>query len=315
MNIVYLYTAQQLEDALYENLRQRRMPDCFLYMGNSGAENWLDLEQSQDFTVASRLTELLARNVDGIAGALPDSLDVVTVGAGDGRKERRLLQALLAGGTIRYTVIDVSSKLVGAALQTAEDLEVEKLGIVAFWEDLPKLRRYWDSPFLLGLLGNNFSNYRPEQLLELVSSQMNEDDYFLFDAHLHPGEAAREDQWRMEVEEAYGSEKNARFNMWPIISHGADPRACRFNIALTEVETSAGSVYRTHKEIRILKPITLEFGDEKLELAEGEVIEMGFTYKYTLDTLRKLLAAEGFNTVKEFCDERAENALLLVKTC
>jgi len=310
---VELYTPQELEESLYRHLRQREMPDCFLYTGQSGAQNWLDLEQSEDFPVASSLTELLRRNADSIAAAMPKGCDLVSIGVGDGSKERLLLEALAPDFGARYVAIDVSSDLVDTALRRVDDLEVDARGYVAFCGDLADLRPRWDSPFLLCLLGNNFCNYEPEELLNRVHAELSRQDMFLLDAHLRPeGEEALE-EWRREIDDAYGSQKNVRFNLWPLIEHGIDPDACRFDIGLIQVQTPAGKAYRTRKQIRVLESATLTFGDRTIELDSGEVIEMGFTYKYTVDQLRELLETAGFSVAKEFRDEGAEHTLMLAK--
>ncbi|MEF8787540.1 MAG: L-histidine N(alpha)-methyltransferase, partial [Planctomycetota bacterium] len=253
-------------------------------------------------------------NADTIAAETPGGCDLVSIGAGDGEKERLLLESLLPDFNARYIPVDVSSELVDRALERVDGLDVDARGYVAFCEDLPDLRPRWDTPFLLCLLGNNFCNYHPEELLQRVLSQMSREDLFLVDAHLRPeGEEAIE-EWRRKIDDAYGSQKNIRFNLWPLFEHGADPEACRFDIGLTEVETPVGSTYRTRKHIRILEPTTLSFGDRAIDLEEGEVIEMGFTYKYTAAQFRDLLASAGFSAVKQFRDDDGEHALILAET-
>ena len=308
-----LRTPHEIEKRLRQNLQRRKLPDCFLYVGDSGAQNWLDLEQSADFTVASRLTELLSENVETIAGALPEPCDLVSIGVGDGQKERILLESLLPEWNGCYVPVDVSSELVDAALETVSNLDVEAKGIVAFFQDLRDLTKYWSSPACLCLLGNNFCNYHPEELLGTVSSEMRHDDLFLFDAHLRPDTSSSEQAWRRRVENAYGSEKNARFNVWPLIEHGMAPEACRFDIGLVQTQTAAGLTYRTQKEVLVLEPSILVFEDGEVELSAGEMIEMGFTYKYTLNQLHDLIAARKWRIVHEFCDEDRENALFLVE--
>ena len=307
------YTSQDLEDSLYRHLQRRQLPDCFLYTGQSGAQTWLDLEQSEDFPVASSLTNLLSHHVDSIAAEMPTGCDVVSIGVGAGSKERLLLEALLPDFEARYIAVDVSSELVDRALETVDDLDVDARGVVAFFEDLPDLRPRWDSPFLLCLLGNNFCNYHPDELLQNIFSQLSQEDLFLVDAHLRPEGREAIERWSREIDSAYGSERNARFNLQPLLTRGMDRAACDFNIGLTEVQTSAGSACRTRKHIRIREHSTLAFGNKIIELEPGETIEMGFTYKYTKAQLRELLASAGFRVVMGFRDGEGEHALVLVE--
>ena len=315
MNKVELRKPAEIEEYLRRNLEQRKLPDCFLYVGNGGAENWLDLERSDGFQVASRLTQLLETHASTIADLMPVDGDLVSIGVGDGQKERLLLEALLPDWRAQYVAVDVSSNLVDAALNTVADFDIDAQGVVAFCEDLPELHDFWHSPVTLCLLGNNFCNYHPDDLLERVSAELSPEDLFLFDAHLRPQIPDGEEEWHRRVEDAYGSERNARFNIWPLVEHGMAPEACRFDIGLVRAETPMGMTYRTQKSIHVLKPGKLVFNDGDFQLDAGEEVEMGFTYKYTFEHLRGLLDAEGFEIVQDFCDENGENTLLLVQTC
>jgi len=287
------------------------MPDPFLYVGEFGARNWLNLDSSEDFPVATRLQDLLEESIPELVKQIPGSPDVVSLGVGSGEKERLILKALMQSGSPRYVAVDISASMVDEALKTAEDLPISKSGVVAFVEDLPRVREHWRSPILLCLLGNNFSNYYPDALLSLVRDQLQPDDLFLFDCHLLPSESSRQQTGKQAIEEIYGSRQNAIFNMGPLIERGMDPDDCVFHLELITVDSPAGPACRTHKWLELLSDTEVSCAGSDIELRGGFKIELGFTFKHTLPQVEIHLARQGFRTIRSFVSRTGENALFL----
>ncbi len=313
MNKIELVTKDELEGRLQACLEQRQMPDYFLYLGNSGVRNWLILSDSEEFPVASRLTDLLRQSLPSITEHLSGRFEMVSIGVGSGQKERMLLEVLVPRGMPTYYAVDVSSEMVDEALNTVADINVDKTGVVAFLEDLASLRQLWSPPVLLCLLGNNFCNYEPDYLLENVYGQMRSDDLFLFDCHLFPGQRQGEEWGQEQVERIYRSQLNVRFNIDPLVQRGLDPENCIFHLDLLPVETNLGSVYRTTKWLEILKDTTVSCGPNKVFLKAGDTISLGFTYKYTRPQVRSYLQRHGFQETELFLSSGEHNLLALVR--
>lgn len=312
MKRIELVSDNDLEMRLADHLRQGRMPDPFLYIGESGANNWLTLDSSDDFPVATRLQDLLEQSIPELAECIPSNPNVVSLGVGSGEKERILLRALMQSGSPRYVAVDISGPMVDAALNTAADLDIEKSGVVAFVEDLPLIREHWTSPVVLCLMGNNFSNYDPGVLLTLVREQLTPNDMFLFDCHLLP-DASEYDTWRHSVERIYGSAQNALFNMGPLIQRGANPSDCAFHLELITVDSPAGPSIRTRKWLDVARNTSVRCGSCEVDLARGSRIELGFTFKHTLPQVRCHLARQGFGQVGSFVSQSGENLLVLTR--
>lgn len=309
-----LVDAAELDRRLGERLRRRRLPDAFLYVGEDGAGNWLALDASREFDVASRLTELLRRAAGDVAGRVPAGAALLAIGAGDGAKERLLLEALAPRGTRRYVTADVSEPMVARALDAVADLDVEATGVVAFCEDLPGFRDEAGSPALMCLLGNNVCNYEPDALLGLLGRACGPEDAVLFDCHLLPADGAARRRWREHVEQAYRSPANVRFNLGPLVRRGLDPDRAEFRLDLVRAQTPAGPAVRTRKEIRILDDASLDVPGGPVALRAGETFEMGFTYKYELGQVRRLLARHGFEVRAEHADPSGEYVVVLAGT-
>ncbi|NLF30409.1 MAG: L-histidine N(alpha)-methyltransferase [Planctomycetes bacterium] len=306
MRKVMLIDADGLERRLAGHLRRRELPDLFLYTGADGARQWLELDRCEAFDIASGLTDLLGRSAPRIAARAARGADLLSLGVGEGAKERILLEWLAPRGTRRYVAADVSEPLVDRALALVEDMDLERVGVVAGWEDLPRFRGHARPPALLCLLGNTLCNYDGDALLGMLASCMAEGDRLLVDCHLLPDGGARRRRWRRHVEAAYGGEANARFNLAPLLSRGMRPGQAEFAIDLQDADTPAGTALRTRKRIRFLDDVALTVAGGPVEFRAGETLAMGFTWKYRRRQLHDLLVRSGLAVETEFrggCDE------------
>jgi len=224
LNKIELRTKEELEAKLCKHLEQRQIPDYALYLGNSGVKNWLNLDNSTEFTVASSLTDLLRQSVPVLARHLPERFDMVSIGVGSGEKEQILLETLVKRSIPAYYAVDISSEMVDKALAAVADMAIEKTGLVAFLKDLPRIKPFWTPPVLLCLLGNNFCNHDPDYLLKTVHAQLQCDDLFLFDCQL------LQPQRKEQIEQMYHSQLNVHFNLDPLLQRGMSPDNCVFRL-------------------------------------------------------------------------------------
>jgi len=310
---IELITGDELEIKFQKCMEQRQMPDYFLYLGDSGVRNWLALSNSEEFPVASLLTDLLRQSVSSIMQHIPSKFDLVSIGVGSGEKERILLEAIIQKSVVSYYAVDISSQMVDEALNTVADINVDKTGLVAFMEDLPVLRQFWNPPVLLCLMGNNFCNYDPDYLLETVRGQLESNDLFLFDCHLFPGQREDGESGEEQVERVYRSQLNVRFNIDPLAQRGLEPDNCVFHLDLLPMKVSLGTVYRTSKWLQILKDSTVSCGSSGVSLAAGEILHLGFTYKYTCQQIQSCLQHHGFQWVELLLSNEGDNLLALVR--
>lgn len=311
MKKIELITRSELEIRFKECLEQRRMPDYFLYLGESGVRNWLNLDSFKGFPIARQLTDLLRQSLPSLVDYFPRDLSLVSIGVGRGEKEKLVLEALLRSGSSKYYAIDISSWMIDEALKTVADLKVDKVGLVALLEDLPLLRQYWNPPVLLCLLGNTFCNFDPDYILAIIWGQLEDSDLLLLDCHLLPEQEEGEVSGREQIERIYRTEPNMRFNINPLVQRGFDTDNCVFHLELRPVETDMGTVYRTNKQLQVLKNAAISCGKEKVTLSSGDVIQLGFTYKYTRQQVEDYLRRNGFEKLQSFASSDGENLLIL----
>jgi len=312
-----------MEERLCESLRSHELPDYLLYTGTGGAKNWLRLDRSEAFPVARRLKDLLEENIASIIRFIPACMSIVSIGVGSGEKERILLEELIkknlaektASGKvpIRYYPVDINTQFVDLALEKVRDLPVEKKGIVGFIEDMPLLKKHWRLPVLFCVLGNTFCNYESEFFLHLVYENLEQGDLFFFDASLLPEPGKEAYDSKKSVLGTYASRENALFNMYPLLQYGMDPEDFDFELLLSYVDSKIGPLCRTRKSLNILKDTEIKIGSETVSFREGDIIRMGFTYKYTYDQITALLDISGFEILRAFLSKDGESAIFLAK--
>ncbi|KKH46715.1 L-histidine N(alpha)-methyltransferase [Methanosarcina sp. 1.H.A.2.2] len=313
------------EEKLYESLKKYELPDYLLYTGAGGANNWLKLDESKTFPVARQLKIMLEENVASIVRFIPACMNLVSVGVGSGEKERILLEELIKKNraekpasekiSTHYYPVDINSQFVDIALEKVKDLPVEKKGIVGFIEDMPLLKKHWRPPVLFCILGNTFCNYEPEFILQLIYENLEQGDLFFFDANLLPSQGSGEEAQssRKSILGTYASRENALFNMYPLLQYGMAPEDFDFELLLAHVDSRIGALYRTWKSLNILKDAEIRIGTETIGFREGDVIRMGFTYKYTYDQVIAFLNICGFEVLKAFLSEDRTNVMILAK--
>ena len=324
---IIITSEEEIEKKLSESLKRLELPDYLLYTGAEGAQNWLKLNGSGIFPVALQLKGLLEKNIVLIVKFIPTCMSLVSIGVGGGDKEKIILEELIKKNlakkpasdrvSITYYPIDISSQLVDIALEKTSGMPVEKKGIVGFIEEMPLLKRFWRFPVLFCILGNTFCNYDPEFILKLVHDNLEIGDLFLFDADLllirRPGEETK--YARNSILGIYASRENAFFNMYPLLQYGMSPKDFDFELMLVDVDSRIGKVYRTRKNLNIMKDAKIEIGKETISFKEGDIIRMGFTYKYTYEQIITLLNICRFDVLNSFLNENKSNAIILAKKC
>jgi uncharacterized SAM-dependent methyltransferase len=313
---VNLLTEEALCSLLRGNLSKGMMPDYFLYADEAGARRWLELAGSETFPIASRLTDLLESSALAIAAYFTGTVGLVSMGTGSGEKESLLLRSLMDNCEMKYVAVDVSMNLLEAAMEEVADLDIPKTAVAARFEDIGRIEDLWENSVLLCMLGNSFCNLDPVSALGLIRGNLGPGDAFLFDCAVLP-EGASNGQalaaFGDQVEKAYGSELNMRFNLGPLVDRGLDVDACRFHLGFGPVKTPKGEVLRTSKRLEILEDSVISIGGEEVILASGDSIEMGFTYKYTPSHIRALLAHFHFDELAIFFSPDGEYMLSLVR--
>ena len=307
---VELLSPEDLERLLLEHLRNNLLPECFLYTGKEGAQNWFSLDLSNNFLVTSSLTALFKRSLPELGLILGSGFELVSVGVGNGVKERLLLERV-SGKFFHYYPVDVSSQMIDKSLEEAEPLQLSITAMVALIEDLPVIATYWNTPVLFCLLGNSFSNYDSDTLLKLIRENLRDHDLFLFDCSLLNPHTRGANLW--ELEKSCYTAETVRFNTWPLISRGVASDSIDFHIELTLSTSPAGPAYRIRKSITFSEAGTVVCGCGSVDFRQGEKIELGSTYRFSSEQVLKLLRLYDFEVIRTWANEDGSNLLVLAR--
>jgi uncharacterized SAM-dependent methyltransferase len=170
-------------------------------------------------------------------------------------------------------------------------------------EDLKEIMNFCSRPLVLALLGNNFCNYHPEELLQLIKNNLGSDDLFLFDCALLTK--------TKEITDAYNSGLNESFNLGPLIKIGLPAEKCFFELTLIDEEILGMDLCRTKKQIIFNDDCEVFFGTNKIQFKRNDKLKMGFTFKYRSRQLFHLLKLSGFEIIKTYFDELQGNVIIL----
>ncbi|MCX5771760.1 MAG: L-histidine N(alpha)-methyltransferase [Candidatus Hydrogenedentes bacterium] len=302
-----LVTTEYLEEHLYRALERRRMPDYVPFLDDGAVHNWLALNHSARFHLAGSLTAFLEQSLPYLAEHFVPELNLVSFGAGDGRKERILLRSLLRIGSPSYYSIDISSPMIDATLNAIADIPVEKTALLAFFEDLPIINRLWCHPALLCLLGNSISTYGVEPSLATVRAGLEPPDLFLFDCRLLTQDAG-------QLEDAMASPENVRFQTAPLVKRGLEPDAVEFIIRVVAAPTPAGPVRRVDQSVRLVRHAVVTFDHGSVSLYPGDEVVLASTCQYTLDQVRHFIDRSPLAIVEQHVAPARDNAIFMLRT-
>lgn len=309
--IIELVSPQETEKDLYGFLKYRCLPDQFLYMDNKGALNWIKLNRSNKFNISTGLYKLLKNNIDKLAPDINEVKNLAAIGVGSGEKERLILNKTKKKGPVNYFPIDVSMELVKKAMDTAKNVNGNKIGIKSRIEEINKAAGYFKHPMILTFLGNSFSNHYPSFVLKKAKKILKKGDLFLIDAHLFNIKEDNIHKVIKRIENTYNTSENALFNMGPLLSRGMKKGFCDFNLKVIKVKVDGIESYRTQKYLQVNKPFEIKVNDKKLTFDQGEKIRLGFTLKYMPGQIEGILKKYGFNPLKIVYDNDADNVILL----
>lgn len=236
-------------------------------------------------------------------------LNVVDLGAGDGRKTRLVLEALLeAGAPVRYVPIDISEGAMGELLaRMATELpELEVLGLVAEYAaglaslaaERPKGRN------LVLFLGSSIGNFRPTEaraLLTELRDACQPGDLLLvgFDLKKDPELLHRAYNDRAGVSAAFNLHLLQRLNreLGADFDAGSFLRYATYNAHSGAVESCLLS--------RQQQRVTLAALDLAVDFAPWEPIHLEYSYKFRVAEVEELGRALGLEPEAMLFDESA----------
>lgn len=301
---------------LLKSLRARQIAHKFHYDSVKQTQRWLALHQQFSPSRADencraiyqQSFEAIARTAHG------EKIHVIGLGCGGGQKDSRLIKALSRRkNEIFYSPCDVSPPMVVTARATALSVLPDRR-IFPFVFDLQTAN---DLPAILNVSGPRHArrvvtffgmipNFEPRAILPKLASLVRARDILLFSANLAPG-----DDYTAGVKRILPQYDNAPTRDWLVTfltDLGIEKRDGRL---IFEIEKAKNQLKRIVAYFHLKRRRKIKIDDQSFTFNPGNDIRLFFSYRYTGDRVRKLLAAHRLDVKRHWIAESGEEGVFL----
>jgi hypothetical protein len=286
MNIEILLTEAEIAQEFKESMEARDLPEKFFYWFPLSVRAWRELAANGAFQGLQHTWDAVSGKAPELVQHFPGPVPVVSYGAGDGARDRLLIQALKrAGREVRYFPVDASQALLETACAAAEDDEVEVTGIKADISSPMHLVLAADaaeSPKLFLMGGSTLSGFDPLEQVKQIAQQLHEGDRLILDAELF-----HEDSVAFSRHPHY-----LEFTFAPLASIGVTEEDGEIKFETKRDERHAG-LHMITKRFHARRDLRIAVSGSEIQVARGERIFLNFRYLFTPEAFRWLLEKKG----------------------
>ncbi len=282
MNIEVLLTETEIAHEFTESMEARDLPEKFFYWFPLSVRAWQELASDPAYDNLRPLWTMAGEKAREITSHFGNAVPVVSFGAGDGSKDRILIQAIRAAGhEVQYFPVDSSQTLLEIACSGSEDDDVETLGIKADISSPMHMVLASDaceSPKLFLMAGNSLGGFDPLDMAKHLADCMHEKDRLIIDGELYDDTALA----------AWEQPRLRRFAFAPLASIGITEEDGQLRFDQKRDERHAG-LYMITKRFHAHRDLRVTVSGSEFVVARGERIFMNFRYLYTKEAFRWLL--------------------------
>jgi hypothetical protein len=281
-------TEADIAQEFVEAIEARDLPEKFFYWFPRSAAEWRELiGHAELYGGLWRTWKELAAGSAELAHHFKKKAPVISFGAGDGARDRLLMEGLKKNGCeCFYFPVDASLAMLEMACAGAEDDDIETVGIKADISSPVHLVYAADAaepPRLFILSGNTMGSFDPLAEIRYVAQCMKPEDRLIIDGEIHDAQQS--------------------------MARRDNPAARKFIstlLANVGIADGDGEIYLSQKRDDRhtgLHLITRSFGagsdlsatvaGQEIPLQRGERIGMNFQYTYAPDAFRWLLTEHG----------------------
>ena len=265
-----LLTENAIAEDFVSSLRSRRLAEKFFYWFPLSVRAWLALCSDGAYRNFVRSRSLIARSAKELARLVPGStLEVLSLGSGQGDKDLLLLEAFVAQGAhVRYTPVDSSQALLEMACGRALDAGIWSEAIkadITMEDHLAALVPDDDAPpRLVLLLGNTLGAFDPEAEARALRSLLRPQDLLIVDGEVYAGQ---------QTVAGYDNPLNRRFAWAPLesVGIGAEDGAIVFE---DETDARRPGLHPLSKHFVAARDVTARIGGEALAIGAGERVHV-----------------------------------------
>lgn len=306
-----------------ENCIENRevLDPMYYYVAASSFQNWISLTQEPGYRFYHEAIDFYGHRANEIAEVILEQVrcnhvDFVSLGPGDGRKDRMLVRALFEAAaptpvsSVYYYPYDVNAQMITHSLkEIAGDAGILRnrmrvKAIVSSFRVLtrfvPLYRDYRPGPNVLSFLGNTLGNMPQDRdfLKKLHNDAMSSGDLLLLEVKKRVDAASREEKARL------ADELRNRFTIGPLELLGIpyDPERLHRKMEERRSQIPGSQTLCSYYH-------GLRYNGEELP----EPFLLSYIHEYDADALTREARDIGFDLVQDWPDAKLANVLLLRK--
>jgi uncharacterized SAM-dependent methyltransferase len=300
---------------LLESLRTRRVNHKFHYDSIKQTQKWLALHQAYSPTrTDADCAAIYDRGfAAAAAGVKSKAVHVISLGCGGGQKDTRLLKLLkMAGRGIFYIPCDVSVAMVLTASRTALAVIPETncfplvcdLATTDGLSDILVTRH----PSLVTFLGM-IPNFEPQIILPKLASLVHPKDLLLFSANLAPGKNYATGVKKVLTQ--YDNPLTCGWLMTFLLDLGVERNDGELGFKIED--DPATDLKRIVAGFHFTRSRRIEVDNETFDFRAGESIRLFFSYRYTAERVRMVLARFDLEVGEQWIAKSEEEGVFLVR--
>ncbi len=289
MRVEVVLTEADIAQEFVEAIEARDLPEKFFFWFPRSASEWSAL--TSDPELYGGLTESwkeIAAGASKVAQHFGSRIPVISFGAGDGARDRLLLNALKdAGCECLYFPVDASQPMLETACAGADDEDFETVGIKADISSPVHLVYAADAaeaPRLFIMSGNTMGSFDPLAEIRYIAQCMKPEDRLIIDGEIFLDE---------KVSMGYRDKPSARkFVSALLASVGIEPEDGEFRFNHKRDERHEG-LHLITRSFRAERDLSATVAGQEIPLERGERIGLNFQYLYAPEAFRWLLTQQG----------------------
>jgi len=288
MKVEVVLSEADIAQEFVEAIEARDLPEKFFFWFPRSAAEWIAISGDAELYGGLNQTwKELGAEAPALARHFGGRIPVISFGAGDGSRDRLLMNALKAAGSeCLYFPVDASQCLLETACAGAEDEDFEPVGIKADISSPVHLIYAADAaepPRLFIMSGNTMGSCDPLAEIRYIAQCMKPEDRLIIDG------------------EIYDEAKS--------MTYRDNPRTRKFVGALLAsvgIEKDDGEIRFSHKRddrheglhlftrsFRAGSDLSATVAGQEISLERGELIGMNFQYVYEPESFHWLVARHG----------------------
>lgn len=293
MKIEVVLPEADITQEFMEAVQARDVPEKFFFWSPRCARAWLTL--SDDGGLYGGLAATwgsLAADARALARNFSGRVPVISFGAGDGARDRMLMDGLKqTGAQCQYFPVDASQTLLEMACAGADDDDFETTGIKADISSPVHLVYAADAaepPRLFISSGNTLGGFDPLAQIRYFAQCLRGGDRLIVDGEVY-------DENETMARREHPAVRRFLAALLTGIGIRGDDGEVRFDHKSDERHQGLHLITRSFRAGRDLSAIV---GGEEVSLERGERIGLNFQYVYSADSFRWLVREQGGLTIE-----------------